>query len=534
MYKKLAGMTGTADTEAAEFKKIYNLEVVIIPTNRDLVRNNYHDQVYKTEREKFEAVVEEITGLTAEGRPVLVGTISIEKSERLASMLKRRGIPHHVLNAKYHEREAEIISQAGRSAAVTIATNMAGRGTDILLGGNPEAIARQRFRVQEEKALGGPPYEEMLAGLEAEARVDHEKVVAAGGLHIIGTERHESRRIDNQLRGRSGRQGDPGSSRFYLSLEDDLLRIFGSDRISGIMEKIGMEEGQPIEHGMVTRAIENAQKRVEAHNFDIRKQILEYDDVMNQQREFVYSQRRQILTGADLHDDVLGMIDEVAQDMIESPCPRDARPDEWDRAALETAFRVTFGIPGLPPEARDTRDRDELGRILLDLVHERYRRKEEEFGPEQLRHMERFVMLQILDNLWKDHLYAMDALREGIGLRAVGQKNPLIEYKREGFDMFDAMMQRVREEVVQFVFRVEMVRNLEHRRREAPRGIRSDTAGLAMNAPRVTRSAAAQDDASRSGETVTVRRQEKKVGRNEPCPCGSGKKFKKCCGASAP
>ncbi len=529
MYRKLAGMTGTADTESVEFKKIYNLDVVIIPTNRPLIRNNFHDQIYRTDGEKFNAVVEEIKTLHAAGRPILVGTISIEKSERLSSLLKRQGVPHSVLNAKYHEREAEIISQAGRSGAVTIATNMAGRGTDILLGGNPEALSRQRHRAEGD---GGRPYEEILARLEEETRRDHEKVVAVGGLHIIGTERHESRRIDNQLRGRSGRQGDPGSSRFYLSLEDDLLRIFGGDRLQSIMSRIGMQEGEPIEHRMVTRAIENAQKRVEAHNFEIRKQLLEYDDVMNQQREHIYSQRRQILTGADLHDDILDMVEETAEGLLAVHCPKDGHPDEWDRAVLAQALRAQFGLAA-PPEQIAGRDWEAAREALLEAVRARYTAREREFGTENMREMERVIMLQVLDNLWKDHLYSMDMLKEGIGLRGYGQKNPLTEYKREGYFMFNQMVQRVREEVVQFIFRVEMARPIQQRHREIPRGERLEAQGMGLRGGAVARSAAAQEEAATAGDVVTVRRQQPKVGRNEPCPCGSGKKYKKCCGVSA-
>ncbi len=531
MYRKLAGMTGTADTEAVEFKKIYNLDVVTIPTNRPLIRDNYHDQIYRTEKEKFNAVVEEIAGLHGEGRPILVGTISIEKSERLSGMLKRGGIPHHVLNAKYHEKEAEIISQAGRSGAVTIATNMAGRGTDIILGGNPEAMARQRFKSQGE---GGRPYEEILAAYLEESRQDHEKVVSLGGLHILGTERHESRRIDNQLRGRSGRQGDPGSSRFFLSLEDDLLRIFGSERLATIMQRIGMEEGEPIEHRMVNRAIENAQKRVEAHNFEIRKQLLEYDDVMNQQREFIYTQRRQILAGADIHADIQDMIEEVAGGLIQIHCPQGGHPDAWDRAGTGQALRATFHLLDIPAELRETRDWETLSGGLQELVAGLYGRREQEFGADILRAMERDIMLRVLDNLWKDHLYSMDILKEGIGLRGYGQKNPLTEYKREGYFMFDQMVGHIREEVVQLLFRVEMVRPMPQRHRAVPRGERSETFGMGLRASApLGPSTATQEEASRAGETVTVRRSTPKVGRNDPCPCGSGRKYKKCCGSAA-
>ncbi len=531
MYDKLAGMTGTADTEAVEFKKIYNLEVVIIPTNRTLIRNNQHDQIYRTEREKFEAVVEEIKRLHGEGRPVLVGTISIEKSERLASMLKRQGVSHSVLNAKYHEKEAEIISQAGRKGAVTIATNMAGRGTDILLGGNPEAMAAQRFRAQGADGDGGKTYERILAEFRTLTEAEHRQVVEAGGLHIIGTERHESRRIDNQLRGRAGRQGDPGSSRFYLSLEDDLLRIFGSERISSIMSRIGMEEGEPIEHGMVTRAIENAQKRVESHNFDIRKQLLEYDDVMNQQREHIYRQRRQILAGEDIHDDILDMIEEVSTGMVGTHCLRDGHPDEWDRQGLATAVRAHFALRDPPAGLTDLRDWEALRSAVAEAVTARYAAKEAEFGAERLRDLERYIMLQVLDGLWKEHLYSMDALKEGIGLRGYGQKNPLVEYKREGYDMFNQMVQRIREDVVGFLFHVEMERPLEQRVRTVPRPDAERIRAVKALAPTLARQSESQEAAARTGEAVTYRRQQPKVGRNDPCTCGSGRKYKKCCGA---
>jgi preprotein translocase subunit SecA len=495
MYKKLAGMTGTADTEAVEFKKTYNLDVVIIPPNRPLIRNNYHDQIYRTEREKFDAVVDEIKALNQEGRPVLVGTISIEKSEKLHALLKRQGIEHHVLNAKYHEKEAEIVARAGQAGAVTIATNMAGRGTDIILGGG---------------------------------------VAAAGGLHIIGTERHESRRIDNQLRGRAGRQGDPGSSRFYLSLEDDLLRIFGSDRISSIMQRIGMEEGEPIEHRMVTKAIENAQKRVEAHNFDIRKQLLEYDDVMNQQREHVYSNRRQILMGTDIHQEILTMVRECAAGVVAQHCSGDVHPEEWDRDALDAALMAAFHLPPLTGELREVRDVAQLKEEITQLILARYDEIQELVGPAELRDRERMIMLNVLDTNWKDHLYAMDGLKEGIGLRGYGQKNPLTEYKREGYYMFSSMIERVREEVVRYLFRPLPHAPRPHAAQEAQETLRRREAVRPRAVPvTLHRTAAAMDQASRAGEAVTYRRSDKKVGRNDPCPCGSGKKYKKCCGAAA-
>ncbi len=533
-------MTGTADTEAAEFNKTYKMDVVTIPTNRPMRRVNQEDLIYRTEREKFDAVVGEIEACTKTGRPALVGTITIEKSEHLSTLLKRKGIRHQVLNAKYHEREAEIISQAGRYAAVTIATNMAGRGTDILLGGNPEALARQRFAAQGPE---GRSYEEILSEFRAVTNKEHEQVVAAGGLHIIGTERHESRRIDNQLRGRSGRQGDPGSSRFFLSLEDDLMRIFGSDRISGLMGKIGMEEGEPIEHRFVTRAIENAQKRVEAHNFEIRKQLLEYDDVMNEQRGVIYAWRRQVLAGeldrAELDEIIDGLLDGLLAPFVAGGNFLDA--DE--AAALTVGLRKQFSLdPGIAAEI-PTLHRDQLRAALGERVRAEYARREAEFGPEAMTRLRQYLMLQIIDTLWKEHLYAMDSLKEGIGLRGYGQKNPLTEYKQEAFDMFEALFQRVREEAVEYLFAARPVREeeLPAHRRQVPRQERHDSVSLSVAAAGAPSDKGAQaaiarqaPRESRGGEGVahTVRRSAPKIGRNDPCPCGSGKKYKKCCGAT--
>jgi preprotein translocase subunit SecA len=539
LYKKLCGMTGTADTEAPEFAKTYNMDVVIIPSNRPLIRQNFEDLVYRTEREKFDAVVAEIEELTKVGRPVLVGTISIEKSEHLSKLLKRRGIRHQVLNAKYHEREAEIISQAGRGEAVTIATNMAGRGTDILLGGNAEALARQRHAAEGPE---GRSYEEILSELRAHAAADHDRVVAHGGLHIIGTERHESRRIDNQLRGRAGRQGDPGSSRFYLSLEDDLLRIFGSDRISGLMGRIGMEEGQPIEHRFVTRAIENAQKRVEAHNFEIRKQLLEYDDVMNEQRGIIYAWRRQVLSGEIGREDVEQMIDELLDGLLAPYAEGASFLDAADAALLATALRKQFSLDGELPQLIQEKGRDELREALRERIRAEYARREADFGTEAMDRLRQFLMLQIIDALWKDHLYAMDSLKEGIGLRGYGQKNPLTEYKKEAFDLFEGLFQRVKEDTVEYLFAARPVREeeLPVRRHQAPRQERHEAVTLQAAARSAAEGggeaefAAQAPAASRGGEGVvqTVRRATPKVGRNDPCPCGSGKKYKKCCGAA--
>lgn len=518
MYSKLGGMTGTADTEATEFHAIYKLEVMVIPTNRWLIRTEHPDVVYRTEAEKFQAVVEEIRELHKQGRPVLVGTISIEKSERLSSMLKRQGVPHNVLNAKQHEREAEIVAQAGRQGAVTISTNMAGRGTDILLGGHPEFLARNASKL----GATDPDYPMQLQKAQAQCASEHEAVVALGGLHIIGTERHEARRIDNQLRGRAGRQGDPGSSRFYLSLEDDLLRIFGSDRISGIMARLGMEEGQPIEHSMITKAIENAQRKVEAHNFEIRKHLLEYDDVMNKQREVIYSQRRDVLES----DDIPALLEEMQTDVLESLftnyVPVDAYVDDWNLAGLTDAIQRQYGIHiALTPESVAGFDREAFLEHLHTRLQEHYAAKMQTIGSEQHSALERWVMLQVIDKHWKDHLLAMDYLKEGIGLRGYGQKNPLNEYKREAYEMFVGMTERIKAEALELLFKIELTRadeelTLQSRRREQHiiehRGMLSE----------------GQEDADTA--IKTVRRQGAKVGRNAPCPCGSGKKYKKCCG----
>ncbi len=516
MYAKLAGMTGTADTEAGEFAKIYNLDVVVAPTNRPNIRKDFPDVVYRTEKEKFNAIVEEIRDCNKRGQPVLVGTISIEKSERLAGYLVRHGIKHNVLNAKQHEKEAEIIAQAGRKGAVTIATNMAGRGTDILLGGNPDFLFKKSLYAETEM----PPDRQtaLLDQIKTECETEKKEVIALGGLHILGTERHESRRIDNQLRGRAGRQGDPGTSRFYLSLEDDLLRIFGSDRISKIMLKLGMEEGVPIEAGMVTRAIENAQKKVEAHHFEIRKQLLDYDDVMNKQREVVYERRHMILSGEDLSEDVKADAEEVLDGLLDVYCPKDTYSEEWDLKGLTDACYAQFSID-LKDGSIDTKNigfealRDELA----GKIHAAYAAKEKELGSELLRYLEKMVMLRTIDTLWKDHLLAMDTLREGIGLRGYGQKDPLIEYKREGFDMFAAVMDRFKQDVLEHLFRVQMVQG-EQPPVERPRR----PASLTLNR--------GEDTPDNNGDK-TIRRSGDKVGRNDPCPCGSGKKYKKCHGA---
>ena len=476
MYNKLAGMTGTADTEAAEFKKIYDLDVAVMPTNMPMVRVDFPDAIYKTRREKFNAVMDEIAQLHENGQPVLVGTISIDVSEDLSKKLKKRGIKHTVLNAKNHEKEAEIISMAGQKGAVTISTNMAGRGTDIVLG---------------------------------------EGVTDLGGLRIIGTERHESRRIDNQLRGRSGRQGDPGSSRFYLALEDDLLRIFGGERITGIMEKLGMEEGEPIEHNLISRAIENAQAKVEGHNFDIRKQLIEYDDVMNQQREVIYKQRREALMGKSLKSSIEDMISEKAEIIADMFAEEKALPEDWDMKGLNEAVykQFNFRLNSFDEDTLDGLNRDGLAQLIYESALEIYNQREAVIGEEDFRQLERVVMLQTVDNLWKDHLLSMDHLKEGIGLRGYAQQNPLLVYKKEGFEMFQSMISRVKEETLGILFRIQIAES------EKIDDIRK---------PKEQNLTFSSGDAP--AKKKPVKRAEKKIGRNAPCPCGSGKKYKKCCG----
>ncbi len=516
MYEKLAGMTGTAETEAAEFMEIYGLDVVVIPTHKPMIRVDYPDVVFKTEKEKWEAVVKEIEEMHKKGRPVLVGTTSIEKSEMLSRMLKKKRIPHHVLNAKYHEKEAEIVAQAGRLGAVTIATNMAGRGTDIMLGGNPEFLAKEELK-KKYGTLEGISKEEWERTLEKYREITEEerkKVVELGGLHIIGTERHESRRIDNQLRGRAGRQGDPGSSRFFLSLEDDLLRIFGGDKLKGLMAKLGMQEGEPIEHPWVTKAIENAQKKVEAHNFEIRKHLLEYDDVMNKQREVVYAQRRKILEGADLREEIFGIIRELVDEIVDSA----VEDKELNYEQVAKGFYRIFNIKIPVEELKDKRE-DALKSFLFEKAKEVYEEKEKLAGRENIASLERMVFLYTLDSLWKDHLLNMDHLRDVIGLRGYGQRDPLNEYKRESFELFADMIQRLKRQVVETLFRVEVRvegEEVERRVKEKRKGRRKyvEHRGTSEEQPQVQ----------------TVRRKGRKIGRNEPCPCGSGKKYKHCCG----
>ncbi|HYM68749.1 MAG TPA: preprotein translocase subunit SecA [bacterium] len=504
MYDKLAGMTGTAKTEEAELTQIYNLPVVSIPTHRPMVRKDAPDLVYKHEKAKFKAVADEIAEWYQKGRPVLVGTRSIEKSEAVSALLRRRGIPHQVLNAKYHEREAEIIAQAGRSAAVTIATNMAGRGVDILLGGSPPEAA------------------------------DAEKVRALGGLHIIGTERHEARRIDNQLRGRAGRQGDQGSSRFFVALDDELMRLFAGERIAGIMEKLGIEDDVPIEHALVTRQIENAQKKVESYHFDVRKHVLEYDDVMNVQRQVIYSERRKVLLGEGLRENILDFIEQLVDELVAGFCSTETRPEEWDLDGLLQEVRHVIPLPpDLTVEQLRGLDGDGVTERVLEAALAAYEAKEQAVGPETMRELERIILLQTLDRKWIDHLYAMDALREGIGLRAYGQANPLIEYQKEGYGLFEQLKRDVQEETVRFLYLVQV---------QAAAAVPSGDTGPAVRAPartgyRVTREIGAGDGeraqpaaASVGGGGTATQVRVAKVGRNDPCPCGSGKKYKKCHG----
>jgi preprotein translocase subunit SecA len=527
MYKKLSGMTGTADTEAAEFAKIYNLDVNVVPTNRKMIRLDYADVVYRTEKEKFNAIVEDIKECHERGQPVLVGTISIEKSERLAGYLSRNGVKHNVLNAKQHEREAEIIAQAGRKGAVTIATNMAGRGTDILLGGNPDYMFKQILYREENLTEEGK--KEIFERIRLDCEKDKQEVITAGGLHILGTERHESRRIDNQLRGRAGRQGDPGSSRFYLSLEDDLMRIFASERVSQLMLRLGMEEGVPIEHGMVTKAIANAQKKVEAHHFEIRKQLLEYDDVMNKQREVIYQHRRAVLGGTNLKEDLRGMMDGLVESALNIYCPAEQYSEEWDLKGLAEIMHGQFGLDisqgkGDSGESLRTIGRDALLEDLRTQLREAYDRREQELSSELMRFLEKTFMLQVIDHHWKDHLLGMDHLRDGIGLRGYGQKDPLIEYKREGYDLFAGMMERVKSDTLDRLFHVQAVRHEEQ-----------PTAAPAPPPPPPVISRPQPSLILNRGEEPiapqTVQHSDDKVGRNDPCPCGSGKKYKKCHGA---
>ncbi|MCK9529614.1 MAG: preprotein translocase subunit SecA [Gammaproteobacteria bacterium] len=526
LYNKLAGMTGTADTEAFEFQQIYGLEVVVIPTNKPMIRNDMGDLVYLTAREKFDAVIEDIKDCTKRGQPVLVGTTSIEISEYLAKLLKKEGIKHEVLNAKQHEREADIVAQAGRPGAVTIATNMAGRGTDIVLGGNPDA----------EIAALGDVDADTAQGVRDEWRQRHDQVLAAGGLHIIGTERHESRRVDNQLRGRAGRQGDPGSSRFYLSLEDSLMRIFASDRVAGLMQRLGMQEGEAIEHPWVTRAIENAQRKVEGHNFDIRKQLLEYDDVANDQRKVIYEQRNELMAAEDISETIAAIREDVLNDLIDQYIPRQSLEEQWDIAGLTEALDREFGlrldVQGWLDTDHDLHEETLRERVLEEMVQVA-KQKEDMAGTAVMRHFEKAVMLQVLDGLWKEHLAAMDYLRQGIHLRGYAQKNPKQEYKREAFVLFGQLLERIKHDVIALVSRVQVrapedVEAVEEQRRAAAPVQYEHAPAASFNPPQDEPVSEAVGEAPQP-----FVREARKIGRNEPCPCGSGKKFKQCHGRLA-
>jgi preprotein translocase subunit SecA len=597
MYKKLAGMTGTAETEASEFDKIYRLEVMVIPTNKPMLRLENPDVVYRTEKEKYYAAADEIQRLHDTDQPVLVGTTSIEKSERLSDLLKKKGIKHWVLNAKQHEKEAEIVAQAGSKGMVTIATNMAGRGTDILLGGNPEFMAKQEcvkkgiaqplraaqgkvqavvddtkstvwYYAGNEYIVPTEQWTEAFNRYKAQTDKEHEEVIAAGGLHIFGTERHEARRIDNQLRGRAGRQGDPGSSRFYLSLEDDLMRIFAKEWISNLLQRLGMEEGVPIESRLISRRIEKAQEAVEAQNFEARKHLLEYDDVMNKQREAVYGLRHQLLEGVDQKELILeDYVSGILSDLMDQFCAVKAHAADWDLKGLKDAIFTRFGVDILAEGIKaETLNRQELGDAIFDKLKARYDAKEKLIGPDAMRYHERMIMLSVLDSQWKDHLRDMDHLKEGIGLRGYGQHDPLVEYKRESFDMFEAMMQRSQEDTVRYLYLMQILERPGEG--GAPRPLDGGAPGAAgpeagAPVPRTTgdgngrkparqvatsvdeieeafqRRKRRELDQARmagSGDLQTVQqvvRGAAKIGRNDPCPCGSGKKYKKCCGAGA-
>ncbi len=519
LYNKLSGMTGTADTEAFEFQEIYSLEVVVIPTNKPMVRDDMGDLVYLNQEDKFNAILEDIKDCNSRGQPVLVGTTSIEVSEMLSNFLNKSGIKHEVLNAKQHAREAEIVAQAGRSGAVTIATNMAGRGTDIVLGGSLEA----------ELDKLDPNDEVAIQRVRSDWQQSHDKVLEAGGLHIIGTERHESRRVDNQLRGRSGRQGDAGSSRFYLSLQDNLMRIFASDRVSMIMQKLGMEEGEAIEHPWVSKAIENAQRKVEGHNFDIRKQLLEYDDVANDQRKVIYEQRNDLMASDDISDAIKGIRTDVVNSVIDEYVPPQSLEEQWDVPALETALEKEFGQPMPLQQWLDQDDElheETLRSRILGEIESAYQQKEAQAGGDVLRHFEKAVMLQVLDTQWKDHLAAMDYLRQGIHLRGYAQKNPKQEYKRESFEMFTQLLERIKHEVVSIISKVQVqnqadVEAVDEQRRRQGNMEFQHAAASAMPESEVGATEAEHTPFVRDG---------RKVGRNEPCPCGSGKKYKQCHG----
>lgn len=528
MYRKLAGMTGTAKTEEDEFKHIYNMDVVVIPTNREIQRKDLPDAVYKTEEGKFRAVVNQIAEKHKTGQPVLVGTISIERSEMLSTLLKRKGVPHQVLNAKHHEREAEIVAQAGHLGAVTIATNMAGRGTDIVLGGNAEFMAIKEMRkrgygehilsmvtsyaptTDQELLEAREIYQQIYKEIKKKTDEEHEKVVAAGGLHIIGTERHESRRIDNQLRGRAGRQGDPGSSQFFISLEDDLMRLFGSDKIKGVVEKLGMDDDEAIEASLLSKSIETAQKRVEGRNFSIRKHVLQYDDVMNKQREVIYKERRRVLEGENLREHVMSMLENLVEGVVEIYTAEAKYPEEWDLKGLEDYLHTFFMPKGsLVFEDIESLTKEDLKDKIMEIAEAAYRHKEEEVGADRMRELERVMLLRVVDTKWMDHIDAMDQLRQGIGLRAYGQEDPVRAYQVEGFDMFDAMIKSIQEDTLKYLFNVTVETQTQRKQVVEVTGT-SGGDGAVERKPLV---------------------KESTIGRNDPCPCGSGKKYKKCCGA---
>src|SRR5579883_847056 len=580
MYKKLAGMTGTAETEAAEFQKIYNLDVTVIPTNRPMIRKEHTDIVYRTEEEKFRNAAKEIKRLNETGQPVLVGTISVEKSERLAGILKRMGVRHEVLNAKNHEREAAIVAQAGRKGMVTVSTNMAGRGTDILLGGNAEFMTKdsairqkvaERLSAEETKYVADEHFyyfshhdqfyrvrrdkwDEIYTAYKQETDAEHDEVVKLGGLFIVGTERHDSRRIDNQLRGRAGRQGDPGASRFFLSLQDDLLRIFGGERMQNLMLRLGMEEDVPIESRLITKRIQKAQEAVEAQNFEARKHLLEYDDVNNKQRQAVYGMRRQLLEGIDQKERILEMVRGIVEQFLVERCPEDKHPDTWDLSALRNDILSQFGVK-IEPSEMASQTRVELEDLIFNRLQQRYQEKEDLVGPDVMRQTERIVMLQVIDNQWKDHLLSMDELKQGIGNRAYGQNDPLVEYKKESYDLFTAMMDRIEDETVRYLFFLQVTHGTQPPPGPYPEA--EDEEEVSYEPPERPEPSDQQRLAAKSQvEDFTrniQRKKEKeleqlqfggdgsngpkqvmsgaKVGRNDPCPCGSGKKYKKCHGA---
>ena len=588
LYKKLGGMTGTAETEAAEFQKTYNLDVTVVPTNRVLIRKENQDVVYRTEDEKFRNAAQEIKTVTETGQPVLVGTISVEKSERLSGILKRMGVRHEVLNAKNNEREASIVAQAGRKGVVTVSTNMAGRGTDILLGGNPEFMTKDAClkeklaeRLPEDQAqyiadehfyyfthhdqfyrVRRDQWDELFAGFKAETDAEHDVVVGLGGLHIVGTERHESRRIDNQLRGRAGRQGDPGSSKFFLSLQDDLLRIFGGQRMQNLMLRLGMEEDVPIESKLITRRIAKAQEAVEVQNFEARKHLLEYDDVNNKQRQAVYGMRRQLLEGADQKEHILDMARGIVEQSVDMRCPNDKHPDTWDLGTLRNDVLSLFGAK-IDLAELGSMTKDEISDAIADKLKQKYEEKEALVGADTMRHAERMVMLNVIDNQWKDHLLSMDELKQGIGNRAYGQKDPLVEYKKESFDLFSAMMDRIEDETVRYLYFLQVTQNApvlpfpeegeeEGGEEESSNGSAGQAAASSAAAAEAQRQAAksTMEDFTRNIQRKKERELQvlqfgggddssgpktvnggQKVGRNDPCPCGSGKKYKKCHGA---